>query len=231
MVKSERIVVKKVTCCWMTQRISSIFDGRHFERIPMSKNSPTSRLRSKTSSLLLASSVAIASIAVAGLTESPVNAAPVSYGNILAGRAVASNGTFKAYGGEELVLTATASINFSQDPACHGVSLQSGDVVTMTESNFGGFVGNFYFDASGVNTQALSYTLPDPLPTYLNINTPQIRVTQTSGTLTFLPKLKVTRGGNVLVETTNCVSPSVTATIDNGLQYDLSSYVAREGDQ
>ena len=197
----------------------------------MFKNSFTSKLRSRTGSFLLASSVAIASVAVAGLTESPANAAPVSFGNILAGRAVASNGTFKAYGGEELVLTANASINFGQDPACHGVSLQSGDVVTMTESNFGGFVGNFYFDASGTNTQALSYTLPDPLPTYLNINTPQIRVTQASGTLTFLPKLKVTRGGNVLVETTNCVSPSVTATINIGPQYDLSSYVAREGDQ
>ena len=197
----------------------------------MFKNSFTSRLRSRAGSFLVASSVAIASIAVAGLTESPASATPVSFGNILAGRAVASNGTFNAYGGEELVLTAVASINFGQDPACHGVSLQSGDVVTMTESNFGGFVGNFYFDASGTNTQALSYTLPDPLPTYLNINTPQIRSTPGPGTLTFLPKLKVTRGGNVLVETTNCVSPSVTATINIGLQYDLSSYVAREGDQ
>ena len=197
----------------------------------MFKNSFTSKLRSRTGSFLLASSVAVASVAVAGLTESPASAAPVSYGNVTASRSVASDGAVNAYVGEELIMTANVNISFSQNPTCHGEELQSGDVVTMTEANYG-FVGPFYFDSSGGVTQGSSYTLPNPLPTYLNINTPQIRVSLLdSRTVTFLPKLKITRDGNLLVETTNCVSPNVSANINSGQQYDLSSYVARAGDQ
>ena len=78
----------------------------------MFKNSFTSRLRSRTGSFLLASSVAIASVTVAGLTASPANATPVSYGTVISNRTVASDGTFNAYGGEELIMTASASLNF-----------------------------------------------------------------------------------------------------------------------
>ena len=60
----------------------------------MFKNSFTSRLRSRTGSFLLASSVAIASVTVAGLTASPANATPVSYGTVISNRTVASDGTF-----------------------------------------------------------------------------------------------------------------------------------------
>ena len=197
----------------------------------MFKNSFTSKLRSRTGSFLLASSVAVASVAVAGLTESPASAAPVSYGNVTASRSVASDGTVNAYVGEELIMMASVNISFSQNPTCHGEELQSGDVVTMTEANYG-FVGPVYFDSRGGVTQGSSYTLPTPLPEYVNINTPQIRVSLLdSRTVTFLPKLKITRAGNLLVETSNCVSPNVSANINSGQQYDLSSYVARAGDQ
>ena len=121
----------------------------------MFKNSFTSKLRSRTGSFLLASSVAVASVAVAGLTESPASAAPVSYGNVTASRSVASDGTVNASVGEELIMTANVNISFSQNPTCHGEELQSGDVVTMTEANYG-FVGPFYFDSSGGVTQGSS---------------------------------------------------------------------------
>jgi len=195
----------------------------------MPKNSLSSRLRSKTSSLLLASSVAIASFAVAGLTESPVNAAPVSTGYVLADRTLASNGSFNVYSGEEVIVFANAQINSSS--SCLGVALQAGDVITMTEANLG-FVGDFYFSFTGGYVTGSSYVLPDPIPDYLSINAPQIRRNiMSTGTMTVNPKLKVTRGADVVIETTNCVNTSASAHVDiSSGSYDLSSYVARVGD-
>lgn len=199
----------------------------------MSQHSPTSKTRSRFSSFLLATSIAVATIVVAGVTESSVNAAPVSFGRVIADRTPDSNGTFNVYSGEEIVMTGNAQINFGSAPTCLGVELQAGDVITMSESNLG-FVGNFEFhfnngQENGVVTGS-SYTLATGI-TYLTVYTPQIRRNITSaGTLNFLPMIKVTRGGSVVVETANCVNPSVSALIDAGTSYSLSAYVARVGD-
>lgn len=200
----------------------------------MFNHSFTSTLRSRAGFFLLASSIAVATIAVTGLTESPVNAAPVSFGNLMADRTLDPNGTLNVYPGEEIIMSGSAQINFGSDSTCLGVELQTGDVITMTESNLG-FDGdfNFYFSVGQENGQATgsSYTLPAGI-TYLTLYPPQVRRTITSaGTLTFYPKIKVMRGAVTVVETANCVNPYVSATIDAGSSYDLSSYVAREGDR
>ena len=200
-------------------------------------NSITSKLRRRTSSFILASSIAVATIAVAGLTESPVKAAPVSFGQIMADRTVASNGSFNVYSGEEVIISAGAQINFSS--SCLGeVVLQPGDVITMTEPNFG-FTGDSYFSYSdGVNggsQTGASFTLPNPIPAnyYLSISSGQIRRNITStGTMTVTPKLKVTRGADVVVENETCVYFYPSASIDANIvgNRDVSEYVARSGD-
>ncbi|MFM8528772.1 MAG: hypothetical protein ACKOD2_03685, partial [Ilumatobacteraceae bacterium] len=163
------------------------------------------------------------------MTESPANAAPVSTGYVFAQRTIDSNGSFNVYQGEEVVIYAIAQINSSSP--CLGVALQAGDVMTMTEANFG-FVGNFNFNSTNGSESGSSYTLPDPIPGNLTIYAPQIRRNVTStGTMTVSPKVKVTRAGNVLTETSNCVDTYASAHVDvSAGSYDLSSYVARVGD-
>jgi hypothetical protein len=199
----------------------------------MFRNSITGKLRSKAGSFLVASSIAVATIAVAGLTESPVSAAPVSFGQIMADRTVASNGSFNVYSGEEVIITAGAQINFSS--SCLGeVVLQPGDVITMTEPNFG-FTGDSYFSYGSGSSQGNSFTLPNPIPAnyYLSISAGQLRRNITStGTMTVAPKLKVTRGADVVVENETCVYFYPSASIDANIagNRDVSEYVARSGD-
>ena len=202
----------------------------------MFKNSFTSKLRSRTGSFLLASSVAVASVAVAGLTESPASAAPVSQGTVMADRTVASDGTFNVYAGEEVIISVSAQINSGS--SCLGVALQAGDVITMTEANFG-FNGLFDFNYSnndGSNNgsqRGSSYTLPNPIPDSFSIYAPQIRQNIAStGTRVIYPKVKVTRGAAVVVETNNCVNSSPSVGIDANIIGDknVSVYAARVGD-
>ena len=197
------------------------------------EKNPIAPTRRRLSSVLLAAAMAVATIAVAGLTESSVNAAPVSLGNIITDRTLDSNGSFNVYPGEEIIMSGSVQVNFGSTPTCLGVELQAGDVITMTESNLG-FSGDFSFNynVGSENGQATgsSYTLPAGI-TYLTVSPPQVRRNVTStGTLTFRPMIRATRSGSVVVETTNCVSPFVSAIIDSGTTYNLLSYVARVGD-
>ena len=195
----------------------------------MFRNSVTSKLRRRTSSFILASSIAVATVAVAGVTESPVRAAPVSFGQIIATRTVASNGTFNVYENEQI----SAYVFTQVDSACLGENLQPGDVITLTVQNF--TFSNLYFN----NVQGVSSTLPDPVPAYIQIygDTTQVQ-NSTTGTKVFSPKLRVTRNGQLLVETlgTCYVDRKGYARIDattadayDDLK-DVSQYVARVGD-
>ena len=198
----------------------------------MFKNSFTSKLRSRTGSFLLASSVAVASVAVAGLTESPVKAAPVSFGSITVNRAIASDGSFNVYAGEEISLNVGTNVSST----CLGEVLQPGDVITLTDANFVFFDMTFAYGAH----YGLSWTLPDPVPGTFRIDgyTSKLQIS-TDGTKVFSPKLKVTRSGQLLVEDNGTcgVYPLVYARIDatnpdayNDLK-DVSQYVARVGDE
>ena len=169
----------------------------------MFKNSFTSRLRSRAGSFLVASSIAVATIAVAGLTESPVRAAPVSWGNITATRAIASDGTFNVYQGEQVYAYVFSQI---QSPPvtnlagnCLGVELQPGDVLSLTASNF--TFSNVSFNYGANTNSQNSWTLPDPVPFPINISadTSKLPIATAATTLTFNPGLTVTRAGNPLV--------------------------------
>ena len=196
----------------------------------MFRNSITSKLRRRTSSFILASSVAVASIAVAGLTESQVRAAPVSFGQIIATRTVASNGSFNVYSGEEIEMSAGGNVSST----CLGQALQPGDVVTMTDVDL---QFSFMMFNYGAHT-GISWTLPDPVPETFRIDGFTVRTRSLpAGTKVFSPKVRVTRSGQLLVETSDCIiSRQGTARIDatsNDAQNDLkdvSQYVARVGD-
>ena len=198
----------------------------------MFKNSFTSRLRSRAGSFLVASSVAVASIAVAGLTESPVSAAPVSFGSITVNRAIASDGSFNVYAGEEISLNVGTNVSST----CLGEVLQPGDVITLTDANFVFSDMTFAYGAH----YGLSWTLPNPVPETFRVDgyTSKLPI-ETDGTKVFSPKLKVTRSGQLLVEDNGTcgVYPLVYARIDatnpdayNDLK-DVSQYVARVGDE
>ena len=198
----------------------------------MFKNSFTSKLRSRTGSYLLASSVAVASIAVAGLTESPVSAAPVSFGSITVNRAIASDGSFNVYAGEEISLNVGTNVSST----CLGEVLQPGDVITLTDANFVFSDMTFAYGAH----YGLSWTLPNPVPGTFRVDgyTSKLQIS-TDGTKVFSPKLKVTRSGQLLVEAngTCYVDRQGYARIDatnpdayNDLK-DVSQYVARVGDE
>ena len=196
----------------------------------MFRNSVTSKLRRRTSSCILASSIAVATIAVAGFTESPVRAAPVSFGQIIATRTVASDGSFNVYSGEEIEMSAGGNVSST----CLGQVLQPGDVVTMTDVDLQFSTMTFNYGAH----MGISWTLPDPVPETFRIDGYTVKTrTLPAGTKVFSPKVKVTRSGQLLVETSDCVSSRQgTARIDatsadaqNDLK-DVSQYVARVGD-
>jgi LPXTG-motif cell wall-anchored protein len=197
----------------------------------MLKNFFTSKLRSRAGSFLVASSIAVATIAVAGLTESPVRAAPVSFGQITASRAIASNGTFNVYENEQI----SAYVFTQVDSNCLGETLQPGDVITLTVQDFA--FSNLNFNSGAVS--GLSSTLPDPLPANIQIYGDTTKVqNSTTGTKVFSPKLRVTRNGQLLVETlgTCYVERTGYARIDattadayDDLK-DVSQYVAKVGD-
>jgi LPXTG-motif cell wall-anchored protein len=196
----------------------------------MFTNSITSKLRRRTSSIILASSVAVATVAVTGLAESPVRAAPVSFGQIIATRTVASDGSFNVYSGEEIEMSAGANVSST----CLGQVLQPGDVVTMTDVDLQFSTMTFNY---GAHT-GISWTLPNPVPEMFRIDGFTVKTRNLPvGTKVFSPKVKVTRSGQLLVETSDCViSRQGTARIDatsNDAQNDLkdvSQYVARVGD-
>jgi hypothetical protein len=163
------------------------------------------------------------------LTESPVRAAPVSFGQINATRTVASDGSFNVYENEQI----SAYVFTQVDSACLGENLQPGDVITLTVQDFA--FSNLYFN----NVPDVSSTLPDPVPAYIQIygDTTQVQ-NSTTGTKVFSPKLRVTRNGQLLVETlgTCYVDRKGYARIDattadayDDLK-DVSQYVARVGD-
>jgi hypothetical protein len=195
----------------------------------MFRNSVTSKLRRRTSSFILASSIAVATIAVAGFTESPVRAAPVSFGQIIASRTVASNGSFNVYENEQI----SAYVFTQVDSACLGETLQPGDVITLTVQNFA--FSNLYFN----NVPGVSSTLPDPVPANIQIygDTTQVQ-NSTTGTKVFSPKLRVTRNGQLLVETLGtCYAERtgyarIDATTADGYDdlKDVSQYEAKVGD-
>ena len=195
----------------------------------MFRNSVTSKLRRRTSSFILASSIAVATVAVAGLTESPVRAAPVSFGQIIATRTVASDGSFNVYENEQI----SAYVFTQVDSACLGENLQPGDVITLTVQNF--TFSNLYFNY----VQGVSSTLPDPVPANIQIygDTTQVQ-NSTTGTKVFSPKLRVTRNGQLLVETLGTCYVErkgyarIDATTADGYDdlKDVSQYVARVGD-
>ena len=198
----------------------------------MLKNSFTSKWRSRAGSFLLASSVAVTSIAVAGLTESPVSAAPVSFGSITVNRAIASDGSFNVYAGEEISLNVGTNVSST----CLGEVLQPGDVITLTDANFVFSDMTFAYGAH----YGLSWTLPNPVPETFRVDgyTSKLQIS-TDGTKVFSPKLKVTRSGQLLVEGNGTcgVYPLAYARIDatspdayNDLK-DVSQYVARVGDE
>ena len=196
----------------------------------MFRNSVTSKLRRRTSSCILASSIAVATIAVAGFTESPVRAAPVSFGQIIATRTVASNGSFNVYSGEEIEMTAGANVTST----CLGQVLQPGDVVTMTDVDLQFSTMTFNYGAH----MGISWTLPDPVPETFRIDGYTVKTrTLPAGTKVFSPKVKVTRSGQPLVETSDCVISrqgyaridATSADAQNDLK-DVSQYVARVGD-
>ena len=108
----------------------------------MFRNSVTSKLRRRTSSCILASSIAVATIAVAGFTESPVRAAPVSFGQIIATRTVASDGSFNVYSGEEIEMSAGGNVSST----CLGQVLQPGDVVPRAHPHVDALRDNIYIN-------------------------------------------------------------------------------------
>jgi len=195
----------------------------------MFRNSVISKLRRRTSSCILASSIAVATIAVAGVTESSVKAAPVSFGQINATRTVASDGSFNVYENEQI----SAYVFTQVDSACLGENLQPGDVITLTVQNF--TFSNLYFNY----VQGVSSTLPDPVPANIQIygDTTQVQ-NSTTGTKVFSPKLRVTRNGQLLVETLGTCYVErkgyarIDATSADGYDdlKDVSQYVARVGD-
>jgi len=196
----------------------------------MFRNSVTSKLRRRTSSCILASSIAVATIAVAGLTESPVRAAPVSFGQIIAERTVSSNGSFNVYSGEEIEMIAGANVTST----CLGQVLQPGDVVTMTDVDLQFSTMTFNYGAH----MGISWTLPNPVPEMFRIDGYTVKVRSLpAGTKVFSPKVKVTRSGQPLVETSDCVISrqgyaridATSADAQNDLK-DVSQYVARVGD-
>ena len=197
----------------------------------MFKNSFIGQHRSRAGSFLVASSIAVASIAVAGLTESPVSAAPVSFGSITVNRAIASDGSFNVYAGEEISLNVGTNVSST----CLGEVLQPGDVITLTDANFVFSDMTFAYGAH----YGLSWTLPNPVPETFRVDgyTSKLPI-ETDGTKVFSPKLKVTRSGQLLVEDngTCYVDRQGYARIDatspdayNDLK-DVSQYVARVGD-
>ena len=196
----------------------------------MFRNSVTSKLRRRTSSCILASSIAVATIAVAGFTESPVRAAPVSFGQIIAERTVSSNGSFNVYSGEEIEMIAGANVTST----CLGQVLQPGDVVTMTDVDLQFSTMTFNYGAH----MGISWTLPDPVPETFRIDGFTVKTRSLpAGTKVFSPKVKVTRSGQPLVETSDCVISrqgyaridATSADAQNDLK-DVSQYVARVGD-
>ena len=198
----------------------------------MLKNFFASRLRSRAGSFLVASSIAVATIAVAGLTESPVKAAPVSFGSITVNRAIASDGSFNVYAGEEISLNVGTNVSST----CLGEVLQPGDVITLTDANFVFSDMTFAYGAH----YGLSWTLPNPVPETFRVDGYSTKVQNSqTGTKVFSPKLKVTRSGQLLVEAngTCYVDRQGYARIDatspdayNDLK-DVSQYVARVGDE
>ena len=198
----------------------------------MFTNSVISKLRRRTSSCILASSIAVATIAVAGLTESPVRAAPVSFGQITAERTVSSNGSFNVYSGEEIQMVAGANVAST----CLGQVLQPGDVVTMTDVDLQ--FSTMTFNYGGTPHMGISWTLPDPVPEMFRIDGFTVKTRSLpSGTKVFSPKVRVTRSGQLLVETSDCVVSregfaridATSADAQNDLK-DVSQYVARVGD-
>ena len=196
----------------------------------MFRNSVTSKLRRRTSSCILASSIAVATIAVAGFTESPVRAAPVSFGQIIATRTVASDGSFNVYSGEEIEMSAGGNVSST----CLGQVLQPGDVVTMTDVDLQFSTMTFNYGAH----MGISWTLPNPVPEMFRIDGYTVKVRSLpAGTKVFSPKVKVTRSGQPLVETSDCVISrqgyaridATSADAQNDLK-DVSQYVARVGD-
>jgi LPXTG-motif cell wall-anchored protein len=196
----------------------------------MIKSYFTSNLRRRTSSFILASSIAVATIAVAGLTESPVRAAPVSFGQIIASRTVASNGSFNVYSGEEIEMIAGANVTST----CLGQALQPGDVVTMTDVDLQFSTMTFDYGAH----MGISWTLPNPVPEMFRIDGFTVKVRNLpAGTKVFSPKVRVTRSGQLLVETSDCIIfrqgyariDATSADAQNDFK-DVSQYVARVGD-
>jgi LPXTG-motif cell wall-anchored protein len=117
---------------------------------------------------------------------------------------------------------------------CLGQVLQPGDVVTMTDVDLQFSTMTFNYGAH----MGISWTLPDPVPETFRIDGFTVKTRSLpAGTKVFSPKVKVTRSGQPLVETSDCViSRQGTARIDatsadaqNDLK-DVSQYVARVGD-
>jgi hypothetical protein len=134
------------------------------------------------------------------------------------------------YSGEEIEMIAGANVNST----CLGQVLQPGDVVTMTDVDLQFSTMNFNYGAH----MGISWTLPNPVPEMFRIDGFTVKTRNLPvGTKVFSPKVKVTRSGQLLVETSDCViSRQGTARIDatsNDAQNDLkdvSQYVARVGD-
>ena len=168
----------------------------------MARNSITSKLRLRTSSFILASSIAVATIAVAGLTESPVRAVPTARGELIAQRTVSSAGQFNAYAGEKIQFQVIScdllSTSCKSKVGTALDNLQAGDVLTISEGSaitydlvwtaeFG--TSNPTYDYK-YNTN--TYTVPNPVPNRLTLNTngTQFLSIESDGSRTLSPTLQ-----------------------------------------
>jgi len=134
------------------------------------------------------------------------------------------------YSGEEIEMIAGANVTST----CLGQVLQPGDVVTMTDVDLQFSTMTFNYGAH----MGISWTLPNPVPEMFRIDGYTVKVRSLpAGTKVFSPKVKVTRSGQPLVETSDCVISrqgyaridATSADAQNDLK-DVSQYVARVGD-
>jgi LPXTG-motif cell wall-anchored protein len=213
----------------------------------MFRNSITGKLRSKASSFLLASSIAVATIAVAGLTESPVKAVPTARGELIAQRTVSSAGQFNAYAGEKIQFQVVScellSTSCKSKVGTALDNLQAGDVLTISEGSaitynlvwsaeFGSPSNPTYDYTYNTNT----YTVPNPVPDRLRVNTngTQFLSIESDGARTLSPTLK--RNGQTIAPLSTSdplLSVDVSANIgavNGGSSRDVSQYTSRVGD-
>jgi len=213
----------------------------------MFTSSITSKLRRRTSSFILASSIAVATIAVAGVTESPVSAAPTARGELIAQRTVSSAGQFNAYAGEKIQFQVVScdllstSCKSKVGTALDG--LRAGDVLTISEGSaitynlvwsaeFGSTSSPTYDYTYNTNT----YTVPNPVPDRLRVNTngTQFLSIESDGVRTLSPTLQK---NSVAIANLSASDPllsiDVSANIgaaNGGSSRDVSQYTSRVGD-